>query len=316
MRFAYVFLLTMAVVAPRGLGQERVNQQLYQCVLLEQQGNFTPAIHTLQSITGSDVLSRVDRGRAWTLLGFAYKETGQFQLSESAFEKALSILEGDTQHLADLANVLDFSANLYQMIGQPQIAAKMWSKALAIDKQQADHRGLVKTYANLAAAALEQKHMRVAKAFFNQAIAEPATDLTDDDRAFLSDIQGWIDEKTGHVPEEVSDYERALDLWKRNHGEQHPITGWRYLLLGNAYAANGELAHAVAVMRQGLTILEHTAGSQNPRYLSGEIMYARVLKKYGKHTEAAQLKAEAEQQFRELYQGQCIGCTVSAWSFR
>lgn len=316
MRFVYVFLVAVALIAPHISAQEEVHQQLYQSILLERQGQFDAAMRGLQSIADSNALSRVEQGRAWTLLGYAYKETGQFQSSETAFEKAMNILEGDTQHLADLANALDFYAALYQTTGQPQMAGKMWSRVLDIYKQLQDHHGIAKTYTNLANAALEQNHIRAAKAFFNQAIVEPKADLTDDDRAFLSDIQGWIDEKTKHAPEAVSDYERALDFWKQDHGEEHPYTGWRYVLLGNAYALNGELDQAVTAMREGLIILDRTSGRQSPRYLSGEVMYARVLDRCGKHTEAAQLKAEATQHLSDLYHTQCVGCTVSAWSLR
>lgn len=316
MRFVWIFLLIVAGVAPRIWGQEDVQRQLYQFALLERQGQFASALQGLQPLAGSSVLSRIDQGRAWTLLGYAYKETGQFQLAQAAFEKALNALQGDTQHLADLGNALDFFAAFYQTIGQPQAAGKMWSKALDIFQQEKDHRSMAKTYANLAAVALEQKHIRKAKTLFSRAEAEMTSDLTDDDRAFISDIQGCIDDKTKHTPEAVDDYERALEFWKKGHGDEHPFTGWRYLLLGNAYAANGNLDQAVTTMHHGLTIMDRTAGSQNPRYLSGEIMYARILKKYGKRAEAAQLKAEAIQQLSEIYHSQCIGCTVSTWSLR
>src|SRR6201999_319265 len=132
MRFAYVLLFAIAVVAPRTWGQENVYEQLHQVILLERQGQYAQAIHDVQLITGSNVLSRVDQGKALTLLGYAYQESGQYQLAEGAFEKALNSFEDDTQHLADLANALNFFAGLYQTIGQPQMAGKMWSKALDI----------------------------------------------------------------------------------------------------------------------------------------------------------------------------------------
>jgi tetratricopeptide (TPR) repeat protein len=316
MRSIYLALVVIAVVAPHIWGQDYVDQRLHHSILLEQQGQYAPAIHELESIANSNILSRVDQGRAWTLLGYAYEETGQFQLAEAAFEKALSTLAGDTQHPADLAHALDFSASLYQNIGQAKTAEKMWSKALAIYKQLEDHRGLAKTYANLAATEVEEKHNRAARAFFDKAVAEMTDDSPDDDRAFISDIQGWLDDKTGHTADAVGDYQRALALWKKSHGEQHPFTGWRYLLLGDAYAANGQLNEAVTTMRQGLEILDQTMGRHSPRYLAGEMMYSRVLDKHGERVEAAQLRTEATQHLSELYHSECIGCTVSVWSLR
>jgi tetratricopeptide (TPR) repeat protein len=316
MRLVFAFLCITAVISPLIRGQENVHQQLAKILLLERQGQYASAIQAMQSISGFSTLSRADQGRAWTLFGFAYKETGQYQQAQTAFEKALSLLKDDAEQRADFANALDFFAAFYQSVNKPQIAGKLWSQALEIFKQQGNHRCLAKTYANLAATALEQKKVHAAKAFFSKATAEMTPDLTDDDRAFISDIQGWIDDKTGHASDAVDDYERALAFWRKNHGEEHPFTGWRYLLLGNAYAANGEPSKAIAMMAQGLAIMDRTAGRQNPKYVAGEMMYARVLDRYGKQTEAAQLRAEATQHLSELYHNQCLDCTVSVWSLR
>jgi len=316
MRLAYALLCITAVVSPSIWGQEEVHQQLYGAIRLERQGRYDAAIQNLQSITSSSGLTRVDQGRALTLLGFAYKESGQFQQAQAAFEKALNILERDPEHRADLGNALDLSAGLYQTIGKPQAAEKLWLEALGIFQQLEDHRSMAKIYADLAATELEQKHIRAAKSFFSKATAEMTSDLTDDDHAFICDIHGWIDEKTRHAADAASDYEQALAYWKKTHGEEHPFTGWRYLLLGSAYAAEGKLSEAEAMMRDGLTILDRTVGRQNPRYLAGEMMYARVLDRCGKREEAAQLKTEATQRMSEIYHSQCVDCTTSVWSLR
>src|SRR5215470_3825293 len=195
MRFVSVLLLLLAVPLPIW-GQNSVDQQLYHFLLLERQGQFASAIPGLQSIADSGTLNHVEQGRAWTILGIACKETGQFQQAQSAFEKAINLFEGDAEHQSDLANALDFSAELYQSIGQTQTAGKMWSRVLTIYEKKEDHRALMKTYAHLAANELERKHSRAARALMGKAMAETTSSLSDDDRAFLCDTQGWIDEKT------------------------------------------------------------------------------------------------------------------------
>jgi hypothetical protein len=101
----------------------------------------------------------------------------------------------------------------------------------------------------------------------------------------------------------------------KRHGEEHPYTGWGYLLLGDAHAEAGQLTTALEEMRQGIAILDRTLSRQNPRYLVAEIAYSRVLDATGSHAEAAQIKAAAEPLLKDIYRRQCIGCTVSAAAF-
>ncbi len=145
--------------------------------------------------------------------------------------------------------------------------------------------------------------------------ARLATDLDDDDRAAIASLQGWKAQLDGDFATSALRYQQALNLSRRFHGEDHPFTGWDYLLLGTAHAETGELTTALGEMRQGIAILEHTLSKQNPRYLVAEIAYSRVLDATGSHGEATRIKATAESLLRDAYQRQCAGCTVSAAAF-
>jgi hypothetical protein len=59
-------------------------------------------------------------------------------------------------------------------------------------------------------------------------------------------------------------YRQALDLSRRFHGEEHPFTGWNYLLLGKAHAEAGQLTTALEEMRQGIAVLDRMLDHQNP----------------------------------------------------
>jgi hypothetical protein len=80
-------------------------------------------------------------------------------------------------------------------------------------------------------------------------------------------------------------YRQALDLSRRVHGEEHPFTGWNYLLLGQSHAEAGQLTTALEEMRQGIAALDRMLGHQNPRYLAAEMAYSHVLDATGSHTE-------------------------------
>lgn len=90
------------------------------------------------------------------------------------------------------------------------------------------------------------------------------------------------------------------------------MSGWGYVMLGDAYAKAGRRAEALQALWQGVHLLDRTAGRKDSRYLIAEVVYARVLDQVGRHTEAAQYRAEGER----AIQRQCSGCTISVDSLR
>jgi tetratricopeptide (TPR) repeat protein len=318
MRYLSILLLLSEFASPAIWAQGNVHQQLYQAYALEQQGQFDRAIHVIQPILDSHTLGFGENGRAWTLLGYAYEEQWNFERAQNAYEQAVRIFEGDSHYLGDYANVLDLFAGLYSDMRQPQMAAKMYTKALSIHGQLGDHRGLVRTYTALAENAIEQNNMRSAKESLAKALGESnlTSELTDDDHAFLSDIQAWMAIAKGDKNAAIAQYQHSLDLMRHSHGEDYPLTGFAHLLVGKAYAANKQFNEALTSMREGISILNRTVGPQSPRYLEGQILYAEVLDRSGLHAEASRLKAAAQQSLRGLYGGQCAGCTVSVATLR
>ncbi|QNI31969.1 tetratricopeptide repeat protein [Alloacidobacterium dinghuense] len=290
-----------------------MSRQLDQSFLLERQGKFDKAIQILQSLVDSGISTGPDLGKAWTLLGLAYKEQGQFQQAQHAYEQGLHIFEGDEQHTADYASTLEYFAALYRAMRQEQNAIKMGLKAAAIDAQRCDYAGLTRIYTDIAGAAIQQHNKKTAKVYLQKAITESklAVGLTDDDSAALDSTEALFASTNGKTQEAVTKYGQALGLWKSLHGEQHLFTGWGYVLLGQALATNGQSQDGLVNLQRGLNILEQTVGDQNPKYLVGEILYAKVLDQSGRHSEALQLRGQAEQSLEGLLNRQCTNCTVS-----
>lgn len=67
-------------------------------------------------------------------------------------------------------------------------------------------------------------------------------------------------------------------------------------------------------MRTGLEVLGRSVGNDNPQYLAGENLLARVLDRHGMHEEAMQLRKHIDQALGNLRREECVGCTVSAAS--
>jgi tetratricopeptide (TPR) repeat protein len=223
----------------------------------------------------SNSLDTPGSGKAWNILGLAYEDLGEFTLSQHAYEESLRILEGLPDNIRDYAMALR-------------------TKALGLYEKVA--RG-----SNYLERAVKEARL--------------ANDMDDDDRIAIASLQGWKAQLDGDFAMSVVRYRQALDLSRRFHGEEHPFTGWDYLLLGTAHAEAGQLTTALEEMRHGVAVLDRTLSHENPRYLVAEIAYSRVLDATGSHAEAARIKSTAEPLLKDVNQRQCTGCTISAAAF-
>jgi tetratricopeptide (TPR) repeat protein len=300
------------------VAQEEVRQQLVHVLLLEQKGQYEQAIRILQPLTEAGSSNRSDIGRAWTMLGVAYEQQGHYQQSQSAYEKALRLLEGNSQHLAQYATALDCFASLNSITHHPEIANKLWIKGLGIHKQLGDHRAVAKEYSFLAGAEMQKKHAGAAKKALKQAVEEAKLlhDVNEDDVVFLCDTEAWLANLEGDNKSELAAYQRSLEVRRRIHGDDFPLTGWTYLFVGNAYAEGKLCDQALTSLRQGIGILGHTVGQQNPQYLAAEIFYSKAIDRCGMHDDASHLRQQAQQTMSDLFRKECIDCTVSVSSLR
>lgn len=299
------------------LAQMTPAQRFTHAYSLEKEGKPTPAIAELQNLLDSKSLDTVSTGKAWNILGLAYDDQGDFAQAQHAYEESLRILESLPDNIRDYAMALNDFGGLYVATGQFEVADKLRIKVLGLYEKVGDHGGIARTSGDLAGTAFSQNKVGRGSKYLERAVKEArlANDLEDDDRATIVSLQGWQAQLNGDFAMSVMRYQQSLDLLSRYYGEEHPSTGWSYLLLGEAHAEAGQLTSALGEMRQGVAILERTLSRQNPHYLAAEMAYSRVLDATGSHSEAAQIKAAAEPLLKDIYRRQCTGCTVSATAF-
>jgi tetratricopeptide (TPR) repeat protein len=299
------------------LAQMPPAQRLTEAFALEKEGKPAPAIVELRTLLDANSLDAPRSGKAWNILGLAYEDLGEFTLSQHAYEESLRILQGLPDNIRDYAMALDDFGGLYVATGQFEVADKMRTKALGIYETVGDHGGMARSSGDLAGTAFSQKKVGSGSKYLERAMKEArlASDLDDDDRAAIASLQGWKSQLDGDFAMSAGRYRQALDLSRRFHGEEHPFTGWNYMLLGEAHADAGQLTTALGEMRQGIAVLDRTLGHQNPRYLVAEMAYSRVLDATGSRAEAARIKATAESLLKDVYRSQCAGCTISAAAF-
>jgi tetratricopeptide (TPR) repeat protein len=298
--------------------QTTPQQELRNCLVLEQKAQFDEAIIAGKSALTSGQLTEAEMGRAYIMLGFAYHEEGKFNDAQTAFEQSLRIFEHDTEHLTDYASALDDYGGLYGDAGQLDVAQAMWLKALHLREQIGDHAAVVRSLTNLAQVAVAQKRLHQAAEYMRRASAElkSAPDLTNDDSAVFFEAQAWLALSEGHASAAVDGFQRALGICRRTRGEDHWLTGWEHILRGKAYAQSGNLTASLADMRQGLAVLDHALSRKSLQYRAAQLAYSQVLDQSGLHAEAAEMRANAGVSGKDLFDGQCSGCTINMAGFR
>jgi tetratricopeptide (TPR) repeat protein len=308
-----IFLLLCGVSTHRALAQANSGQKLAIALALERQGRTAQTIQDLQALLDSNSLKPPEAGKAWNILGLAYQDQGDFSHAQRAYEHSIQILERLPNNARDYAMVLDDLGGIYLAVGRPETAMSIKLKTLRLYQKIGDHTGMAIANSNLAATALNLKRVRAARKYLEQAQREAllSVELDDDDRAAMSSMQGWLAQVEGDSVLAVTKYQYSLDVWKRRHGEEHRLTGWGYILVGNAEANMGQLIVALANMEHGLQILDRALGRQNPRYIMAEIAYSSVLDRTDAHTEAARIKSTAERELKEFHRRQCGDCTIS-----
>ena len=318
MRHPRKISLTVLLACATVFAQTNPHEQLQNAFALEQQGDFDEAIAIVKTVTGSNQLGGVELGRACIMLGVAYGVKGNFNEAQAAFERALRILEGDPDGVGDYASALDNYAGLYSDTGQLEIATSMWTKALRLREKTGDHVALLRSFTKLAGVSLAQRRVRDAQQYLDRASAEMrlTRQPIEDDLAALVETQAWLSLAEGNAAAAAAGYGRALEISERVHGPGHWLTGWESMLCGKAYAQSGDMNQALENMRDGLDILDHALGRNNPKYLVAQIAYSQLLDRTGSHSEARRLRAAAEQARKDFYSGQCVGCTMNVNGFR
>lgn len=313
MKSLCLFLLMINAAYSSPLAQESSDQQLNRLSILEQQGRFTDVIQPASHLINTETLRGDQLGRAELILGIAYHQSGDLTGARKEYERAVSVLSQEQADEKNYAAALDNFARLYLDMGHPELAISMEKHVLAICKKLQDHAAIARSDVTLANLELNQGQRRKSQKFLSGALLEEkaTTTLDDDFSATIASTQGWIAQLANDNVTAISCYQRAVELWTREHGQQHLLTGWGYMLLGRSYAQTGQNAIALDNMRKGLSILEKTASAADPKYLAAELTYSQVLDRAGEHAEASRIKSAAEQGLKNIPGNRCANCQIS-----
>jgi tetratricopeptide (TPR) repeat protein len=300
------------------MGQNSSANAFAHAVNLIERGQSATAIEILRPLADTVPQASPERARIQTMLGFAYQQGGQTTLARQCYERALTNVGTIGASDPDRATILDYLASLETDTGNLSSAENLFRQALEIDKRLADPERLATLYTHLAGLEVQKRQFKEARRHLDLAMREQEQ-AGASKTEYLADLyvtRGWLASVNNHHQEAVDDYSRALAAVRKSYGEDHPLVGWSYLLLGKARGESGDVSEGVVAMEKGLSILKNTVGTNDARYLIGEIAYSKLLDRSGRHEEAQRLSAEAERSLPEALKPQCRDCSTSVWSLR
>lgn len=295
-RILFCVLFGIMTAAPLTSAQDQ-NSELDHLSQLSRRNELPQLIQAANSLLDNQKLAPAERGIALTYLGHAYQKGGDFQTATEDYEKALAIFERDGLHPSEYATTLGALATLYAEMGQMDTAKRVLLRSMKLFEKNNDHHDQIAIiWSDLATIAADKHSSREAHKCVALAIAEMqrSTNVHPDETSIILTTQARIAEIDGDPLTAIADYQRALDLWKQSHGDQHPDTGWLDVLLGGAYLEAHDVASAREITSRGLSVLQASSGRQSPRYLAAELAYSNVLEASGSHDEASKLRTEAK----------------------
>jgi tetratricopeptide (TPR) repeat protein len=291
-------------------------EKLAAAFALDTEGHPAQAIAAAEALLVSGTLSRVEQADAMDLQGIAYLELDQMDKAVHALEAGEALL--GPENTKERAAILDNLGRIYAARQNYDVATRLYEQSFRLCEAAGDHGGLARVLNNQAEVALSEKKNGQARKYLDRAEREAklANNLDIDDLAAFASMQGWLALNRGDTYGGVEAYSRALKLWTIFHGEQHPLTAWGTLLLGQAEIQHGEWKEGARTMQKGLALTKATLGDRSLRYLGAEAAYARVLDQMGESVEAAQLRQDAASKQAAFAGETCRDCTISVMALR
>jgi tetratricopeptide (TPR) repeat protein len=291
-------------------------QKLTAAFALDTAGHPAQAIAAAEALLVSGTLSRVEQSDALDLEGMCYLELDQMDKAVHALESAEVLLNpGDAK---GRAAILDNLGRVYASRRNYDVAGHLYEQSFRLFEAAGDHGGMTRVANNQAQIALSEKKNGRARKYLERADRESkqTKNLDKDDIAALISMHGWLALNEGDTRGGVEAYRRALWVWRDTHGEQHPLTAWGTLLLGQAEALNGQWKDGARTMEKGLALTKATLGDRSLRYLAGETAYAKVLEQSGDTVQASQLRQDAATKQAAFGVQSCRDCTISIMALR
>jgi tetratricopeptide (TPR) repeat protein len=297
--------------------QSTTGDNLHMANALRDRGEYLQALAILEPMVQSPGPNAADVGAAWVLLGDVYQDIGRYNDAQRAFQSAISIFKDQGKEREE-AVAMDNLGSLYLAIGQPEMSKRLRLRVLKVLEKTGDHASMARLYNNLAATAFQRNDTHEGRKYIGQAFQEVrlAPEVGYDDLAAIASNAGWLSMHDHDYKQALAYYEDARRLWIKQHGMNHPQTGWGYVLCGRARAFLGDTQQGLEDVRTGIGMIENTVGAHVSMYFSSRLAYADVLFAAGSREESKAVRKAAVSSLQSFLHGKASESVISADAFR
>jgi tetratricopeptide (TPR) repeat protein len=312
----HTFLLFL-FAAPLLRGQSSTSDNLHTANALRDRGEYQQALAILEPMVQSGASDAADVGTAWVLLGDVYQDIGRYGDAQRAFQNAIAAFKNQGKEREEAA-AMDNLGSLYLAIGQTEMSKRLRLRVLKVLDKTGDHAAMARLYNNLAATALQRKDAHEGRKYIGQAFQEVklAPEVAYDDLAAIFSNAGWLSTHDHAYKQALAYYEDARQLWIKQHGMNHPQTGWGYVLCGRGRALLGDAQQGLEDVKTGLSIIENTVGTHVSLYFASRLAYADVLLAAGSRKESKAVRQSALSSLQSFLHGRTSESVISADAFR
>jgi tetratricopeptide (TPR) repeat protein len=227
-------------------------------------------------------------------VGQVYDSLGQFQVAEPILDESLR-LQGPSDNESRVSTLLELGR---ARIGAGELSAaeSPLQDALRVSQSQFGARSLQSGRAlwGLGMLRLEEDRISESKDLFRHSLA-----LLEDVKAPQSDISSVLDDLATVYEREQQwalakeSYERALEIDKRELGDDHPRLAIDLSNLAIVAQNMGDLKLAESLCREAIDRNERAFGDRHPETAAAKENYGLLLQREGKLTEAEPLLRQA-----------------------
>jgi tetratricopeptide (TPR) repeat protein len=281
-------------------------------------GEYQQALGILEPLVRSAGSESTEIGRVWILLGSVYQDLGRYPEAQQAYQTAISLSKGQPGREREEEVAMDNLGSLYLDMGQPELSKRLRLKVLRVAEAAGDHAVMARICNNLAVTTMRKGDLKEARKWLGRAFAEIklGPKIRADDLAAINSNAGWLSVHDRDYEEAAKYYDVALESWIEQHGMNHPMTGWGYVLRGRTRALTGNVSQGLEDVTMGLAIIEKTLGTSVPVYFSARLAYADVLSAAGSTKEAKAIRSITKRSIDSFVHSSSSVYAISADAFR
>ena len=225
--------------------------------------------------------SDIERGDYLHMLGWVYKDMGEYSKALSSYERSLEMRKvAVPPNHPDFAQSYNNIGNVYYNMGEYSKALSSYERSLEIRKVALppNHFDFAQSYNNIAGVYYNMREYSKALSYYERSLEIKKVALPPnhpDLAAFYNNI-GLVYKNMGQHSKALSSYERSLEIDKVALPPNHPDLAKSYNNIGLVYKNMGEYSKALSYLQKAHDIFVQVLPPTHPHLIVTKNSIARV----------------------------------------